>query len=219
MADTSYTPNESAELPFSLEAEQTILGAILLDSSVLPVVLETIRPESFFNEQHKELFQIIFQMFTSGEKADVITVLNAAVERKVFETAAEGRNYLAALVNIVPSVSNIERYCEIVAEKYYIRCLAYAARGILQDIQSGEESAQTLMDAAEQRIFDIRQGRDVQGLATIGDAICEAYDRIGKIAGPDKEKYLGAKTGFTYLDTITSGLNKSVRVWERPLLR
>lgn len=124
MADTSYTPNESAELPFSLEAEQTILGAILLDSSVLPVVLETIRPESFFNEQHKELFQIIFQMFTSGEKADVITVLNAAVERKVFETAAEGRNYLAALVNIVPSVSNIERYCEIVAEKYYIRCLA-----------------------------------------------------------------------------------------------
>ena len=96
MADTSYTPNESAELPFSLEAEQTILGAILLDSSVLPVVLETIRPESFFNEQHKELFQIIFQMFTSGEKADVITVLNAAVERKVFETAAEGRNYLAA---------------------------------------------------------------------------------------------------------------------------
>ena len=112
MADTSYTPNESAELPFSLEAEQTILGAILLDSSVLPVVLETIRPESFFNEQHKELFQIIFQMFTSGEKADVITVLNAAVERKVFETAAEGRNYLAALVNIVPSVSNIERYCE-----------------------------------------------------------------------------------------------------------
>ena len=209
MADTSYTPNESAELPFSLEAEQTILGAILLDSSVLPVVLETIRPESFFNEQHKELFQIIFQMFTSGEKADVITVLNAAVERKVFETAAEGRNYLAALVNIVPSVSNIERYCEIVAEKYYIRCLAYAARGILQDIQSGEESAQTLMDAAEQRIFDIRQGRDVQGLAKIGDAICEAYDRIGKIAGPDKEKYLGAKTGFTYLDTITSGLNKS----------
>ena len=110
MADTSYTPNESAELPFSLEAEQTILGAILLDSSVLPVVLETIRPESFFNEQHKELFQIIFQMFTSGEKADVITVLNAAVERKVFETAAEGRNYLAALVNIVPSVSTIERY-------------------------------------------------------------------------------------------------------------
>ena len=209
MADTSYSPNESAELPYSLEAEQTILGAILIDSAVLPVVLETIRPDCFFNEQHRTLFQIILQMFTSGEKADVITVLNAAVAQGVFETAAEGRSYLAALINIVPSTSNIESYCAIVAEKYYVRCLAFAARGILQDIQSGEQNAQTLMDAAEQRIFDIRQGRDVQGLVKVGDAICEAYDRIGKISGPDKEKYLGAKTGFKYLDTVTSGLNKS----------
>ncbi|MGN1403278.1 MAG: replicative DNA helicase [Ruminococcus sp.] len=204
-----YTPNENAELPFSLEAEQTILGAILLDSEVLPVVLETIRAECFFNEQHRTLFQIIMQMFTSGEKADVITVLNAAVEQGVFETASEGRAYLAALINIVPSTANIESYCHIVAEKYYIRCLAFAARGILQDIQSGAQNAQTLMDAAEQRIFDIRQGRDVQGLVKIGDAICEAYDRIGKISGPDKEKYLGARSGFKYLDTVTSGLNKS----------
>ena len=120
MADTLYS-NENAELPFSLEAEQTILGAILQDANVLPVVLETIRPECFFNEQHRELFQIIFQMFTSGEKADVITVLNEAVARKVFENAAEGRNYLAALINIVPSTSNIESYCAIVSEKYYIR--------------------------------------------------------------------------------------------------
>lgn len=209
VAEREYVPNESAELPYSLEAEQTILGAILIDAGVLPVVMETIRPESFFQEQHRLLFEIILQMFTSGEKADVITVLNTAVERGVFETAAEGRSYLGALVNIVPSTSNIESYCAIVAEKYYIRCLTFAARGILQDIQSGEQHAQTLLDAAEQRIFDIRQGRDVQGLVKIGDAICEAYDRIGKIAGPDKEKYLGAKTGFTHLDTVTSGLNKS----------
>ncbi len=209
MAESGYQPNESAELPYSLEAEQTILGSVLIDPKVLPIVLETIRPDSFFNEQHKTLFQIISQMFTSGEKADVITVLNAAVEQGVFETAAEGRSYLATLVNIVPSTANIESYCAIVAEKYYIRCLAFAARGILQDIQSGETNAQTLMDAAEQRIFDIRQGKDVQGLVKIGDAICEAYDRIGKISGPDKEKYLGAKTGYKHLDAVTSGLNKS----------
>ncbi len=205
----AYEAIESAELPYSLEAEQTILGAILIDSSTLPVVLETIKPESFFNEQHKALFQIIFQMFTSGEKADVITVLNAAVERGIFDSAQEGRTYLAALVNLVPSTANIESYCAIVSEKYYIRCLAFAARGILQEIQSGEHDAQTLLDAAEQKIFDIRQGKDVQGLVPIGDAISEAYDRIGQISGPDKEKYLGAKTGYKYLDTITSGLNKS----------
>ena len=188
---------QDAELPYSLEAEQTILGAVLKESSVLPVVLEHIKPECFFMEQHRHLFQIIVRMFTSGEQADIITVLNAAMEEEIFDTSAEGH------------ASNIESYCNIVSEKYYIRSLAFAARGILQDIQTGEQNAQLLLDAAEQKIFEIRQGKDVQGLVKIGDAICEAYDRIGKISGPDKEKYLGARTGFTYLDTVTSGLNKS----------
>lgn len=199
----------NTELPFSLEAEQTILGAVLTEPSVLSVVLEKIKPDSFFHEQHKALFQIIVQMFTSGEKADVITVLNAAMQQHLFDTTQEGRAYLAALINMVPSVANIESYCDIVAEKYYLRSLAFAARSILQDVQSGEADAQVLLDSAEQRIFDIRQGRSIQGLVKIGDAICEAYDRIGKIAGPDKEKYLGARTGYKYLDTVTSGLNKS----------
>lgn len=200
---------EQMELPYSLEAEQTILGAILIDASVLSIVLEKVKPDSFFNEQHRALFQIMLQMFTSGEKADIITVLNAAMAEHIFDTAAEGRAYLGALVNLVPSVANIESYCNIVAEKYYIRSLAFVARSILQDIQTGEQDAQMLMDAAEQRIFDIRKGKDTQGLVKLGDAICEAYDHIGKIAGPDKEKYIGARTGFKYLDTITSGLNKS----------
>ncbi len=200
---------EQTELPYSLEAEQTILGAILIDASVLSIVLEKVKPDSFFNEQHRSLFQIMLQMFTSGEKADIITVLNAAMAEHIFDTAAEGRAYLGALVNLVPSVANIESYCNIVAEKYYIRSLAFVARSILQDIQTGEQNAQMLMDAAEQRIFDIRKGKDTQGLVKLGDAICEAYDHIGKIAGPDKEKYIGARTGFKYLDTITSGLNKS----------
>lgn len=200
---------EQMELPYSLEAEQTILGAILIDASVLSIVLEKVKPDSFFNEQHRALFQIMLQMFTSGEKADIITVLNAAMAEHIFDTAAEGRAYLGALVNLVPSVANIESYCNIVAEKYYIRSLAFVARSILQDIQTGEQDAQMLIDAAEQRIFDIRKGKDTQGLVKLGDAICEAYDHIGKIAGPDKEKYIGARTGFKYLDTITSGLNKS----------
>ncbi len=199
----------NSELPFSLEAEQTILGAVLTEPSVLPVVMEKIKSDCFFNEKHSELYRIIVNMFTSGEKADVITVLNAAMRERLFDTAQEGRAYLAALINMVPSVSNIESYCNIVAEKYYLRSLSYVARGILQDVQSGEADAQTLLDSAEQRIYDIRQGKSVQGLIKIGDAVCEAYDRIDKISGPDKERYLGARTGYKYLDSITSGLNKS----------
>lgn len=204
-----YTDFSDKELPYSLEAEQTILGAILIEQSVISVVLEKIRPESFFNEQHRQLFNIMLRMFTSGIRADVITVLNEAVKEKIFESAQEGRNYLAALVNMVPSVDNIDSYCTIVAEKYYVRSLALVARELLHEISMGQSSAQVLLDSAEQKIFDIRQGKDIKGLTPISDVVFESWDRLQKISGPDKEKYLGAKTGYTLLDTITTGLNKS----------
>ncbi len=197
------------DMPYSLEAEQTILGAILIEADVISVVLDHIRPECFYLQQHRALFNIMVQMFTSGTKADVITVLNEAVAQKVFETAAEGRNYLGTLADSVPSVSNIESYCSIVANKYYIRTLAETARNILTDIQSGETDAQLLLDAAEQRIFEIRQGRDVTGLTPVKEIVAETYNHIGKIAGPDREQYLGTGSGFSYLDSVISGLNKS----------
>lgn len=199
----------SRELPHSIEAEQSVIGAVLADPSVMPVVVERIKPEFFYSDQHKAIYSIILRMFTSGSPVDIITVLNEAEKLHIFESSAEGRRYLAEIGNTLPSTSNIESYCKIVAEKYFIRSLGYAARSILEDIQSGEHDAQLLLDAAEQKIYDIRQGRDVKGLIPIADAIAEAYDRLGKISGPDKEKYVGARTGFTLLDGITSGLNKS----------
>ncbi len=204
-----YTDFSDKELPYSLEAEQTILGAMLIDQAVISTVLEKIKPESFFSEQHRSLYEIMLRMFTSGIKADIITVLNEAVKIKIFETAQEGRNYLAALVNMVPSVDNIDSYCQIVSEKYYIRSLAYVARDLLHEISLGQNTAQILLDSAEQKIFDIRQGKDVKGLTPISDVIFESWNRLQKITGPDKDKYLGAKTGFTLLDTITTGLNRS----------
>ena len=88
-----YPDFSDKEMPYSLEAEQTILGAILIDQSVISKVLEKIKPECFYNEQHRLLFNIMLRMFTSGIKADIITVLNEAVREGIFETAQEGRNY------------------------------------------------------------------------------------------------------------------------------
>ncbi len=203
------TGMQDLEMPYSLEAEQTILGAILINQDVLSTVLELIKPECFYIDQHRALFTIIVQMFSSGARADVITVLNEALAAKIFDTPAEGRNYLANLAEMVPAVSNIRSYCEIVASKYYIRTLAETARGILTDIQSGETDAQLLLDAAEQRIFDIRQGRDVTGLTPVKEIVAATYNHISRISGPDREQYLGTRSGFSYLDTVTSGLNKS----------
>ena len=197
------------ELPYSIEAEQSILGAILVNSDVLPTVVDLISPECFYNEQHRQLYGIMLRLFTSGSQADIVVVLNEALQARIFENAQEGRKYLAALVDQMPSVSNVASYCKIVAEKYYIRSLAYVAREVLDRVADGGDDAQTLLDWSEQKIFDIRQGKDVRGLIPISEVIVEAYDIIGKMAGPDREKYIGARTGFSMLDAITSGLNKS----------
>lgn len=197
------------ELPHSIEAEQSVIGAVIADPAVLPTVVELIQPEYFYSEQHKAIYGIILRMFSTGQPVDIITLLNEAEKLHIFETAADGRRYLAEIGNMLPTTSNVESYCKIVADKYFIRSLGYTARTILEDIQAGEHDAQLLLDAAEQRIYDIRQGRDVRGLVPLSDAIAEAYDRLGKISGPDKDKYIGARTGFTLLDSITSGLNKS----------
>ena len=208
MDDNNFIAS-ARELPHSIEAEQSVIGAVLSDPSALSIVIEKVKPEYFYSEQHKAIYSIILRMFTSGQPVDIITVLNEAEKLHIFESNAEGRRYLAEIGNTLPSTSNIESYCKIVADKYFIRSLGYAARAIIEDIQSGEQDSQLLLDAAEQKIYDIRQGRDVQGLIPIKAAISEAYERLGRISGPDRDKHVGARTGFTLLDSIISGLNKS----------
>ena len=208
MEDNTFSLS-SADLPHSIEAEQSVIGAVLSDPSALATVIEKVRPEYFYSDQHRAIYTIIVRMFTSGQPVDIVTVLNEAEKLHIFESSAEGRRYLAEIGNTLPSTANIESYCRIVADKYYIRSLGIAARMILDDIQSGEQDSTLLLDAAEQKIYDIRQGRDVQGLIPLKTAITEAYERLGALNGPDRDKFIGARTGFSLLDSITSGLNKS----------
>ncbi|MBP1567989.1 MAG: replicative DNA helicase, partial [Oscillospiraceae bacterium] len=168
--ENSYDQTQTVagfELPHSIEAEQSVLGSILYDPNVLAVVLEKIKPECFFLEQHRQLFSIMVRMFSDGSTSDIVTVLNEALAMKIFDTEQEGKHYLASMVQSVPSVSNVEDYCNIVAEKYYARTLAATAQQILSDIASGGYSASSLLDSAEQKIYDIRQGRDTTGLTPL----------------------------------------------------
>ncbi|MDE6500526.1 MAG: replicative DNA helicase [Ruminococcus sp.] len=199
----------SRDLPHSTEAEQSVIGSIIANPSVIPDVMELVKPEYFYNEQHKKIYSLIVRMYTGGKPADIVTILDETVRLNIFETPAEGKRYLAQIAETLPSTSNVSSYCRIVSEKYLIRSLANVAENILESIRSGENNSQILLDSAEQQIYDIRQGRDIKGLVPLSDAIMEAYDRLGKISGPDKEKYIGARTGYTLLDSIISGLNKS----------
>ncbi|MBQ7989666.1 MAG: replicative DNA helicase [Oscillospiraceae bacterium] len=199
----------SLEMPHSVEAEQTVLGALLMDPSVFPVVLEYLKPESFYVVKHKHLFSIMLGLFGKGEGADLITVLNEAVTSGVFEDSSSGKAYLAQIMEDVPTLSNIDSYCRIVEEKYYLRSLAEAAKMIYSNCMESGEDAGLVLDSAEQMIYDIRRGKEITGLTKIEDVMVSTYRHLSEISGEDRDKFRGADSGYKDLDRVISGLNKS----------
>ena len=119
------------ELPYSLEAEQAVLGGILIEPTILPKVIEKLKPESFYRPQHQQLFSIMMRMFTNAKTEDIITVINEAVAMGVFETSAMAKTYLSGVMESVPSTANIESYCDIIKEKAQIRSLINIANDII----------------------------------------------------------------------------------------
>ena len=197
------------ELPYSLEAEQTVLGTLLLNPDTLPTVISMLKPECFYREQHRQIYSIILRMFSNGQNADIITVMNETVAAGVFETTEMEKAYLKGVMDGVPSTSNIASYCKIVEDKYLTRSLMSAARDILDASADGSEDPKTLLDLAEQKIYEIRQGKEVDGLTRLSEVIVSAYDRIQKLSGEDKDEYQGLRSGYSLLDSYISGLNKS----------
>lgn len=210
MADyNSLTDNLIEELPYSLEAEQSVLGCLLLEPSLMGTVLGFVKAESFHIKQHKSIFNIMIRMFSTGRPIDYVTVLDLSVTEGIFEDQQSGKMYLAQLMDTVPSTANVEYYCKIVQEKHYVRALINASRSILQDATEGSTDAKGLLDAAEQRIYDIRQGRNTTGLVKIDEIIVNTFDNLQKLSSEDREEYLGLPSGFSGIDAITTGLNKS----------
>jgi len=199
----------SREMPHSVEAEQTVLGAILIDSEQLSLVMEHIKPESFYVSKHRDLYNIILRQFTLGIDTDIITVIDEAVKANVFESAEAGKNYLAAIMQGVPTLANLESYCRIVEEKYYLRSLIEASTEIIRNCTESSEPASVLLDSAEQMIYDIRQGKEVSGLTKIDEVLIGTYDHLQQISGDDRERYQSARSGYSALDSIISGLNNS----------
>lgn len=205
--DTQAQPG--LRVPFNLEAEQSVLGAVLLDSSCLPAVAEILpRAEFFYGETNRQIYETVLEMFTLGQPVDFVTVLEKLHEYEGFDEDT-GKVYLAQLVQIVPSISNVEAYAKIVRDKFDVRTLMQAARRILDDASEGAEESSILLDAAEQRIFDIRQGKSTIGLQPVREILLDTFDRLDQLNSADKDKYKGLPTGIGELDTVITGLNRS----------
>ena len=181
MADSNFELNTSAVpgmvLPFSAEAEQSVLGAVLLEPSCLSTVAELLpRAEYFYQVNNRLIYGAMLEMFTAGKPVDLVTLLERLRDEDTFEEGT-GKVYLMQLAQLVPSISNVEEYCKIVRDKFDVRMLIHTARSILNDATEGAGETSLLLDSAEQRIVDIRRGKTVAGLERLSDVLFDSHDR------------------------------------------
>lgn len=210
-----------SSLPYSLEAEQSVLGSILIEPDCMERVVTIVKQDYFFLPQHRAIFGSMMSMF-SGSKAsiDPVVIADLLTKEGHYDTAG-GREYLITLRDSVPSTANVETYARIVEEQYYLRTLINVSQEIINDASGGKADANMLLDSAEQKIYDIRKGKDVNGPKRVSDVIVnDVYDRLHKLNSEEKEKFKAIPSGFGMLDKYITGLNKSdlILIGARPAM-
>ncbi|MBO5105361.1 MAG: replicative DNA helicase [Clostridia bacterium] len=209
-SNNSFDILSEGRMPFSVEAEQSVIGSIIIDPTCLNLVQTMIKPDYFYIENHQKIYSTLTRMYETNVPIDFITLLERLKSEGVYDDAG-GKSYLTQLVQCVPTTANLENYISIVRDKHIVRSLMKAAQNIIKDINENAETSGDLLDKAEQRIYEIRQGRNSGDLVLIKDVIVnETYDRLMKVADPETHNdYVGIPSGIAELDKTLTGLNKS----------
>ncbi len=196
----------SRQLPHSLQAEQAVLGSMLIDSRCVTEVIGLLRPDDFFLEQNKNIYETIYTMFNYSETIDPVTVLDKLKQRGQGDdrTAA----YLMQLMEITPTAANVGQYAGIVRDQAQMRNLAVAAGEIRETVFEGVGTPAEIMESAEKKIYAIRQGNTGDSLQHIGTVLVGVMDRLDELSQSD-QAFPGLSTGLKDLDRKINGLNKS----------
>ena len=205
------------QAPQSLEAEQALLGSILIDSRCLTDVIGMVRPEDFYLQQNREIFEAVYTMFNFSETIDPVTVLDKMRELGVYHD--NSRNYIMQLMEITPTAANAARYAGIVREKAMLRGLGQAATDIHEMVYDGVGTPAEMLESAEQKIYALRKGERGDSLEHIGTVLHKVFDRLTELSQSDSA-IPGLSTGLRDLDMKINGLNKSdlVLVAARPAM-
>ena len=195
------------QMPHSVEAEQSVLGTILIDASCAPEVIEELRPEDFYLRTNREIYETIYSMFNFSLPIDPVTVLEQMRQRGVYHEDSS-RDYMFQLMDITPTTANVREYMAIIKDKALLRRIVETSGELTALVQEGTETAQKVLDIAEQRIYAIREGRAFQGLTHISSVILNVYERLNELAQSDAA-VPGLSTGLPDVDMAISGLNKS----------
>jgi replicative DNA helicase len=194
-------------LPQNLEAERSVLGAILLDNHAINLALEKIKPDDFFLDQHRRIFNQMTEMAEAQQAIDLITLTDALTRKGELESTG-GAAYIAQLLDGVPTISNLEHYAQIVKQKALLRNVIHAAHSIQQTALEAEEDADAVLDLAESTIFQIAEDRIRAGLVPMKDVVQESLQRLERVMAEGK-RITGLATGYSQLDNLTSGLQPS----------
>ena len=191
--------------PQDLEAEQAVLGSMLIDESAVHAGVEMLTPESFYKTSHRKIFQVMSGLFEKGEPVDFVTVSSELKKQKEYENVGAA-DYLKWLMDSVATTANIEHYAGIVRDRALVRELISVSQKVIADGFQDDEDAQSLLDRAEQRVFDIRQRNMAEGFRALSGMVEDTIDMIEDIFNREGE-VSGVSTGFQSLDRLISGLH------------
>ncbi|MBR6337120.1 MAG: replicative DNA helicase [Ruminococcus sp.] len=198
------------EPPFSQLAERSVIGGMLrFPEEAVPSAVELLKAEFFYEHLHQQMFSLIVNAYSDNKGFTVIDIINELVKRGLFTNEDMAKTFIMGLSDYVASVKNIESYCKLIIEKYNVRKLLSVATDIIDNVNEGTMDATSMLDIAEQKIYDIRQGKEIDGLTRLDSILVETYAHLEEISGPEAKEHLGARTGFAQIDEITTGLNNT----------
>ena len=195
----------SRAMPHSPEAEQAVLGSMLIDADCIKDVMDKLQPQDFYLQQNREIFETIYSMFIYSRPIDGVTVAREMEKNGVYRD--DTRAYLLQLMEVTPTSANVMEYAGIIRDKALLRSMAKAAGDIAAMVQEGVGTAGDLLSAAEQKIYAIRQGRGSQEMATLGAVLNDVMEQLAKLTAGSEPP--GLSTGLSAVDRKINGLNKS----------
>ena len=195
------------KLPFSLIAEQSLLGAILVDPDSLNDIADTVASTDFYLTEHAQIFTAMHKLFLANKEIDIVTLIDMLVTKGIYSKSG-GQDYIKTLCQAVPNALNVKDYATIVKQKSLLRQLIEVCSDISDTAYSEEGTANEVIDYAESRIFDIAQGRDTKNFRHIREVIGEVYKNLHTMA-TEGESAQGTKTGFSGLDNVLAGMGDS----------
>ena len=196
------------QMPHSLEAEQAVLGSMLIDANCIKDVMEKLRTEDFYLRQNREIFETISSMFLYSKPIDGVTVAGE-MERNGTYDENTTRNYLVQLMEVTPTSANVNEYADIVRDKALLRAIATVASDITGMVQDGTGGASAVLDAAEQKIYAVRRGRSAQNMEQISVVLQGVLDHLAELSATGGKTLPGLSTGLSAVDDKINGLSKS----------